>query len=53
MVDEPSAQRYFEMGARFVAVGIDAVMLARASEALAGRFSGAPQSGDASRAFSY
>jgi len=36
--DETSAQRYLEMGCRFVAVGADATLLARAAESLAGRF---------------
>jgi 4-hydroxy-2-oxoheptanedioate aldolase len=38
--DESLARRYIELGARFVAVGADATMLAQATRALAGRFLG-------------
>ncbi|CAN7312918.1 4-hydroxy-2-oxoheptanedioate aldolase [Variovorax paradoxus] len=37
-VDEALARRYIEMGARFVAVGVEASMLAAATRSLAGRF---------------
>ena len=36
--DESLARRYIELGARFVAVGVDATMLAHATRALAARF---------------
>jgi 4-hydroxy-2-oxoheptanedioate aldolase len=38
--DESLARRYIELGARFVAVGVDATMLAQATRALAKRFLG-------------
>ncbi len=37
-VDEALARHYIGLGARFVAVGVEATMLARATRALAGRF---------------
>lgn len=37
-VDETLARHYIALGARFVAVGVDATLLARAARALAGRF---------------
>jgi 4-hydroxy-2-oxoheptanedioate aldolase len=37
-VDEPLARRYIELGARFVAVGVEATLLARATRELAQRF---------------
>jgi 4-hydroxy-2-oxoheptanedioate aldolase len=37
-VDEELARHYIGLGARFVAVGVDATMLARATRALAARF---------------
>ncbi len=37
-VDEKLARRYIECGARFVAVGVDATMLAQATRALAAKF---------------
>ena len=37
-VDEALARRYIELGARFVAVGVEATMLAQAARALAGKF---------------
>lgn len=37
-VDEALAQHYIGLGARFVAVGVDATMLAKATRALAARF---------------
>jgi 4-hydroxy-2-oxoheptanedioate aldolase len=37
-VDEALARRYIALGARFVAVGVDATLLARATRALAARF---------------
>lgn len=39
-VDETLARHYIALGARFVAVGVEATMLARATRALAGRFKG-------------
>lgn len=39
-VDEKLARRYIECGARFVAVGVDATMLAQATRSLAARFRG-------------
>ena len=36
--DEALAKRYLELGATFVAVGIDVVLLSRATSALAERF---------------
>lgn len=39
-VDETLARRYIELGTRFVAVGVEATMLAHATRALAGRFKG-------------
>jgi 4-hydroxy-2-oxoheptanedioate aldolase len=38
--DEAAAKRYLEMGCRFVAVGADVTLLARAAESLAARFVG-------------
>ena len=37
-VDEALARRYIELGARFVAVGVEATMLAQATRSLAARF---------------
>ncbi len=37
-VDETLARRYIEAGARFIAVGIDATILAQATRGIAGRF---------------
>ena len=39
-VDETLARRYIELGARFVAVGVEATMLAQATRALSARFKG-------------
>lgn len=39
-VDETLARHYIERGARFVAVGVDATMLAQATRGLAARFKG-------------
>jgi 4-hydroxy-2-oxoheptanedioate aldolase len=39
-VDESLARRYIELGARFVAVGVEATMLAQATRVLAARFLG-------------
>jgi 4-hydroxy-2-oxoheptanedioate aldolase len=39
-VDETLARHYIERGARFVAVGVDATMLAQATRSLAARFKG-------------
>jgi len=41
-VDEALARHYIELGARFVAVGVEATMLARATRELAVRFNTAP-----------
>jgi len=38
MADEKLARHYIELGAQFVAVGVDSTVLARSAEALAGRF---------------
>ena len=38
MASEPLAKRYLELGALFVAVGVDTTLLARGAEALAARF---------------
>jgi 4-hydroxy-2-oxoheptanedioate aldolase len=38
--DEAQARRYLELGATFVAVGLDSVILARATRALAAKFKG-------------
>ena len=38
MANEQLAKRYLELGARFVAVGVDTTLLARGAEALAARF---------------
>lgn len=47
-VDEALAQRYLESGARFVAVGVEATLLAQATRALAQRFKRRPAAtGDA------
>jgi 4-hydroxy-2-oxoheptanedioate aldolase len=43
MVDEVTARRYLDMGVRFMAVGIDATMLARATEQLAARYGVGPE----------
>ncbi|PXX49194.1 4-hydroxy-2-oxoheptanedioate aldolase [Aquitalea magnusonii] len=46
MADEKLARHYIELGAQFVAVGVDSTVLARSAEALAGRFkSGGQQAG--------
>ena len=41
MASEPLAKRYLELGALFVAVGVDTTLLARGAEALAARFGAA------------
>lgn len=38
MASEPLAKRYLQLGALFVAVGVDTTLLARGAEALAARF---------------
>lgn len=38
MANEQLAKRYLELGALFVAVGVDTTLLARGAEALAARF---------------
>jgi 4-hydroxy-2-oxoheptanedioate aldolase len=46
MADEKLARHYIELGAQFVAVGVDSTVLARSAEALAGRFkTGGQQAG--------
>ena len=47
--DEALARRYIELGARFVAVGVEATLLAQATRALAARFRAGPEA-DASSA---
>ncbi len=42
-VDEALARRYIEQGARFVAVGVDATMLAQATRVLAAKFGGSAE----------
>lgn len=42
-VDETLARHYIGLGARFVAVGVDATLLARTARALASRFKADPQ----------
>ena len=46
-VDESLAHQYIELGARFVAVGVEATLLAQAARALAKRFKGASATGAA------
>ncbi|VFS65923.1 4-hydroxy-2-oxo-heptane-1,7-dioate aldolase [Raoultella planticola] len=41
MANEQLAKRYLELGALFVAVGVDTTLLARSAEALAARFTDA------------
>ncbi len=41
MANEQLAKRYLELGALFVAVGVDTTLLARGAEALAARFGAA------------
>jgi 4-hydroxy-2-oxoheptanedioate aldolase len=43
-VDEKLARRYIELGARFVAVGVDATLLAQTARALSARFTHGPVS---------
>ena len=40
--DENLARRYMELGATFVAVGVDTTVLMRGLQALAGKFKGVP-----------
>jgi 4-hydroxy-2-oxoheptanedioate aldolase len=47
-VDETIARRYIECGARFVAVGVEATMLAQATRALAARFTSGSTAGSGS-----
>ena len=42
MADEKLAKHYIELGAQFVAVGVDTTLLARSAETLAARFKSAP-----------
>ncbi|VDZ79600.1 2,4-dihydroxyhept-2-ene-1,7-dioic acid aldolase [Salmonella bongori] len=44
MANEPLAKRYLELGALFVAVGVDTTLLARGAETLASRFGAAKRS---------
>ncbi|SDN61432.1 4-hydroxy-2-oxoheptanedioate aldolase [Pseudomonas jinjuensis] len=48
MADEKLARRYIELGAAFVAVGVDTTVLMRGLQALAGRFKDAPTAAAAS-----
>ncbi|MCY1348511.1 4-hydroxy-2-oxo-heptane-1,7-dioate aldolase [compost metagenome] len=48
MADEKLAHRYIELGAAFVAVGVDTTVLMRGLQALAGRFKDAPTAAAAS-----
>jgi 4-hydroxy-2-oxoheptanedioate aldolase len=41
-LDEAAAKRYVSMGVRFVAVGVDALLLARAARELAQKFKAPP-----------
>ncbi|XPE70217.1 aldolase/citrate lyase family protein [Shigella boydii] len=43
IANERLAKRYLELGALFVAVGVDTTLLARAAEALAARFGARPR----------
>ncbi len=45
MTNEALAKRYLELGALFVAVGVDTTLLARGAEALAARFGAEKLSG--------
>ena len=49
-VDEALARHYIGLGARFVAVGVDATLLARSTRALAQRFKGTESAGAATPA---
>lgn len=51
-VDDAIARRYIELGARFVAVGVDATLLASATRSLAMRFK-SPSSGSAPTSATY
>ncbi len=51
-VDEALARHYIGLGARFVAVGVEATLLARAARSLAGRFAGG-ESGPGSSGATY
>jgi len=46
--DENLARRYIELGATFVAVGVDTTVLMRGLQALAGKFKGTPTAGHSS-----
>lgn len=50
-VDEALARHYIEIGARFVAVGVDATLLARATRALAATFRAIPAATPASAGY--
>ncbi|MNE90833.1 4-hydroxy-2-oxo-heptane-1,7-dioate aldolase [compost metagenome] len=45
--DEKLARRYIELGAAFVAVGVDTTVLMRGLRELAGKFKGTPVVGNA------
>jgi 4-hydroxy-2-oxoheptanedioate aldolase len=50
-VDEALARHYIALGARFVAVGVDATLLARAARALAAAFRATPASAPAAASY--
>ena len=52
-VDEALARRYIQLGARFVAVGVEATILAKAARALAARFKAGPETVEAGSAVGY
>ena len=41
--DEAQARKYLELGATFIAVGLDSNLLVKATSALAAKFKGAPE----------
>jgi 4-hydroxy-2-oxoheptanedioate aldolase len=49
--DETLARHYLELGATFVAVGLDTNLLAKTTSALAARFKGAPQAAPAGQTY--
>jgi 4-hydroxy-2-oxoheptanedioate aldolase len=51
-VDEALARHYIDLGTRFVAVGVEASMLAQVTRALASRFKSSPQA-DPARSSAY
>jgi len=50
-VDEALARHYIDLGARFVAVGVDATLLARATRALAAAFRASPAAAPAAAGY--